>query len=393
MQPLEGITVLDLNRRYPGAVAAMILGDFGANVIKVDAPGATVNLPDVGDTRTERFAAFYAPDRNKRSIVIDLKKDRGREVFLRLVEKSDVLIEGFRPGVMDRLGVGYSALAKLNARLVYCALTGYGQAGPYVAMPGHDMNYVAIAGALGMIGPRDGAPCFPSHYLADLAGAGLYGTIAVLLALAARERTGRGQYVDLAYMDAVMSLLTMESTSYFMTGNVPRRGETALTGGYPLAQVLKCKDGRYFTVACFEHQFWVNLCKAIGREDLAEYDSPADPEQRDWAIAELQQVFLTRTRDEWWEFLRSKNTCVAPVLDYDEACDNEQVRARDMVLEFDHTAFGRIRQIGIVARLSDTPGSVRSLGQQLGASTDDVLSWLGYGAEEVAALRRDAAVA
>lgn len=393
MQPLEGITVLDLNRRYPGAVAAMILGDFGANVIKVDAPGATVNLPDVGVTTAEAFAAFYAPDRNKKSIVVDLKRDRGREVFQRLVEKSDVLIEGFRPGVMDRLGVGYSALAGINPRLVYCALTGYGQAGPYAALPGHDMNYVAIAGALSMIGPRGGAPCFPSHYLADLAGAGLHGTIAVLLALAAREKTGRGQYIDLAYLDGVMSLLTMESTSYFVTGNVPRRGETALTGGYPLAQVLKCSDGRYFTVACFEHQFWVNLCTAIGREDLTAYDSPADPASRDRAIAELQQVFVTKTRDEWWELLRSKNTCVAPVLDYDEACDNEQVRARDMVLEFDHPTFGKIRQIGIVAKLSDTPGSVRSLGVPSGGSTDEVLSWLGYGEDDVTALRGDAAVA
>jgi crotonobetainyl-CoA:carnitine CoA-transferase CaiB-like acyl-CoA transferase len=215
----------------------------------------------------------------------------------------------------------------------------------------------------------------------------------VLLALAAREKTGRGQYIDLAYLDGVMSLLTMEATSYFVTGKVPRRGETALTGGYPLAQVLKCSDGRYFTIACFEHQFWVNLCTAIGREDLTAYDSPGEPDQREWAIAELQKVFLTRTRDDWWEFLKAKNTCVAPVLDYDEACDNEQVRARDMVLEFDHPAFGKIRQIGIVAKLSDTPGSVRSLGVPSGGSTDEVLSWLGYGQDDVAALHKDAAVA
>ena len=154
--------------------------------------------------------------------------------------------------------------------------------------------------------------------------------------------------------------MTMESTAYFMTGEVPRRGETALTGAFPLAQVLKCSDGRYFTVACFEHQFWVNLCKAIGREDLAPYDSPDDPAQREWAIAEMQKVFITKTRDEWWEFLRTQNTCVAPVLDYDEACDNEQVRARDMVMEFDHPSSADIRQMGIVAKMSDTPGSVRT---------------------------------
>ena len=392
MQPLEGITILDLNRRYPGAFSAMILADFGANVIKVDAPGASVNIPDAGDTTTEKFAAFYAPDRNKRSIVVDLKKPGGLDVFRRLVEKSDVLIEGFRPGVMDRLGVGYSRLSELNPRLVYCALTGYGQTGPYAAMPGHDMNYIAIAGALSMIGPRNGAPCFPSNYLADLAGAGLHGTIAVLLALAARERTGRGQYIDLSYLDGVMSLLTMEATSYFMTGIVPKRGETAPTGGYPLAQALMCSDGKYFTVACFEHQFWVSLCAAIGREDLIAYDLPDDPERRDWAIAELQKVFLTKTRDEWWEYLRPLNTCVAPVLDYEEACSNEQVRARDMVLEFDHPKFGKVRQIGIVAKISDTTGSVRTLGEPAGASTDYVLSWLGYGTDEIAGLRGDAAV-
>ncbi len=299
----------------------------------------------------------------------------------------------FAPASWTGWGSDIPDLSELNPRLVYCALTGYGQAGPYVSVPGHDMNYVALSGALSMIGPKGGAPCLPSHYLGDIAGAGLHGTIAVLLALAARERTGRGQYVDLAYLDGIMSLMTMEATAYFMTGVVPRRGETALTGAYPLAQVLKCSDGKYFTLACFEHSFWVNLCKAIGREDLAAYDSPDDQAQRDWAIAELQKVFITKTRDEWWEFLRPLNTCVAPVLDYDEACQNEQVRARNMVMEFDHPQFGSIRQIGIVAKLSDTPGSVRSLGTPAGASTDEVLSWLGYGADDIAGLRGDAAVA
>ena len=385
MQALEGIVVLDLGRRYPAAYTSRFLADFGATVIKVDPPGAVFPLPGI-DSKGERFPAFFAPDRNKKSMVLNLRCDEGREVFRKLAAKADVLIEGFRPGVMAKLGVDYESLEKANPRLIYCALSGYGQDGPYAKLPGHDMNYIAVAGALSQIGPKDGPPCFPSNYLADMAGAGLHGVIGILLALAAREKTGLGQFIDVAYLDGVISLLTIDSSLYFLMGKIPRRGETALTGGAPWAQVLMCKDGEYITIGCAEPRFWENLCRAIGRDDLIPFHNPPE-EKKGWVVAELQKVFLTRTRDEWWDYLKQKDTCVGPVNNFTEAFADPQVRHRQMVLEFDHPRLGKVKQTGIPIKLSRTPGSVRSLGAPIGAHTDEVLSSLGYAAPEIRKLR------
>lgn len=386
MQALENLVVLDLGRRYPAAYTAMFLGDFGATVIKVDPPGAVFPLPGV-DSSGERFPAFYAPDRNKKSLVLNLRNDEGREVFRKLVEKADVLIEGFRPGVMTKLGVDYESLKKDNARLIYCALAGYGQNGPYANLPGHDWNYVAISGALSQVGPKDGPPCFPGNYLADMAGAGLHGVIGILLALAAREKTGLGQFIDVSYLDGAISLMAIDTSLYFMTGIIPRRGESDLTGGAPYAQVLMCKDGEYITIGCAEPRFWENLCRAIGREDLIPLHDPHDG-KKGWVIAELQKVFLTRTRNEWWEYLKQKDTCVGPVNSFPETFDDPQVRYRQMILEFDHPRVGKVKQMGIPIKLSGTPGSVRSLGAPDGTHTDEVLAWLGYSGQQIELLRK-----
>lgn len=386
MQALENIVVLDLGRRYPAAYTAMFLGDFGATVIKVDPPGAVFPLPGV-DSSGERFPAFYAPDRNKKSLVLNLRSDEGRQVFRKLVGKADVLIEGFRPGVMAKLGVSYQSLSKDNPGLIYCALAGFGQDGPYAHLPGHDWNFVAISGALSQIGPRGGPPCFPSNYLADMAGAGLHGVIGILLALAAREKTGVGQFIDVSYLDGAISLMAIDTSLYFLTGAIPRRGETALTGGAPYAQVLMCGDGEYVTIGCAEPRFWENLCRAIGREDLIPFQDPGGEKSR-WVIAELQKVFLTRTRAEWWEYLKQKDTCVGSVNSFPETFADPQVRHRQMVLEFDHPAVGKVKQMGIPIKLSGTPGSVRSLGVPDGAHTSEVLSWLGYSDAQIEQLRK-----
>ena len=303
MRALEGITVLDLARGYPPAHSTMCLGDFGARVIKIDSPeGNKIEKQEGIDPQDERYAVLNRLNRNKETIVIDLRTKEGLGVFYRLVEKADVLVEAFRPGAMKRLGADYETLKNINPRLIYCSATGYGADGPYALVPGHDPCYLALTGALSMIGPRDGAPCYPSNYVGDMGGAALHGLVGILIALLAREKTGQGQYLDIAYADGVISLMEYDILSYLWTGTVPRRGETFMTGSTAWSNVYKCKDGRYLVIACGEQQFWKNLCKAIDREDLLRYHG-APPEAQDEGIKELAGVFVTRDRDEWWKFL------------------------------------------------------------------------------------------
>ena len=390
MLPFEGLLVLDFTRGYPGSHTTMFLGDFGADVVRVDPPpGATPR----GDMDQERLAAFQTVHRNKKSIIINLKSDDGQAVLRKLVEKADILLEGFRPGVMARLGAGYQDLKKVNPRLIFCSLSGFGQDGPYVSRPAHDMNYISLAGALSLIGQRDGFPYLPSNLVADFGGAAMHGLSGILIALYARERTGKGQHVDIAYLDSVISLMSQEVPNYFLTGEVPRRGYTRLTGAHPWTNVYKCKDGEYVTIACIEPQFWDTLCKEFGREDLIKYQrEPFPQDELDDVTRQLAEVFLTKTRDEWAAFFLGKEVCFGPVLYLNETFEDPQVRHREMVVEIDHPTVGKVRQMGLPVKLSETPGQIRSLGIPNGASSKEILQGLGYGDEEIGTLLDSGAV-
>lgn len=390
MLPFEGLVVLDFTRGYPGSHATMFLGDFGADVIRVDPPPGA---PPAGDVDLEKLAAFQTVHRNKKTIIINLKSEEGQEVLRKLVAKADVLLEGFRPGVMARLGAGYADLKKINPRLIYCSLSGFGQDGPYAATPAHDMNYISLAGALSLIGQRNGPPYLPSNLVADFGGAAMHGLAGILIALFARERTGRGQFVDVAYLDSVISLMSQETPNYFFTGQVPRRGETRLTGGHPWTNVYRCKDGEYVTVACIEPQFWDTLCREFDREDLIRYQrEPHTQEELDEVTEQLAEVFLTKTRDEWFEFFKGKEVCFGPVYYLNETFQDPQVRHREMVVELDHPTAGKVTQIGLPVKLSDTPAAIRSLGVPNGANTREILRELGYTGEETSALVKSGAV-
>jgi len=373
----------------------MFLGDFGAEVIRVDPPVGAIeqldNLESDGSHSPERYAAHCVTDRNKKSIVVNLKHKEGLDVLHRLAKRADILVEGFKPGVMKRLKADYPTLKEINPGLIYCSLTGFGHDGPYSALPGHDWNYTGMGGALSLIGPRDGPPYLPASLIADMAGAGLHGVIGILLALAAREKTGKGQFVDIAYLDCVISLLAAESSSYFLTGKIPKRGETAHTGGAPWANIYRCKDGEYITVGTAETHFWENLCKAIDREELIPYKDPP-LEELDRVVSLLAETFLTKTRDEWFQFFKDKNTCVGPVYYLNETFRDPQVLHRDMVVEMDHPEIGKVKQAGIPIKLSDTPGEIRSLGVLEGANSQDILLDLGYSEEEIKSLRNIKAI-
>ncbi|MDP6560897.1 MAG: CaiB/BaiF CoA-transferase family protein, partial [Candidatus Binatia bacterium] len=371
--------------------SAMFFADFGAEVIKVDPPGSVFPIPEL-DSTTEFFAAHFASDRNKKSVVLNLKSDDGREAFYRLVKRADVLIEGFSPKVMKRLKTDYDTLKEINPGLIYCSLSGYGHTGPYADLPGHDMNYCGIAGATSMVGERNGQPYLVSNYLADMAGAGLHGVIGVLIALMARQKTGQGQFVDVTYIDGVISLLAMDASFYFATGKVPRRGETYTTGAAPWANVHRCKDGEYITLGCAEPHFWENLCRALGREDFIPYQNPPDEKKQEEVTKTLKEIFLTRTRDEWFEFFKDKDTCFGPVYNLDETFSDPQVKHREMVVEIDHPRVGKVKQIGIPIKLSETPGQIRSLGTLVGAHTDEILHDLGYSQGEIRKLREEKAI-
>jgi crotonobetainyl-CoA:carnitine CoA-transferase CaiB-like acyl-CoA transferase len=343
------------------------------------------------DAEGEREVAYHAHNRNKKSLVLNLRREEARQVFYRLARKADVLLEGFRPGVVDRLGIGYETIRQINPRLVYCSLSGYGQDGPYRELPGHDINYISFGGALGMIGHQGCPPAIPLNLVADYAGGSFHAVMGILAALLAREKTGRGQYVDVSMTDGVVSMLSRIAYEYFAEGKVVHPGEDLLNGGVPCYNVYQTRDGKYLSIGCLEPHFWENLCRALGREDFIPYQFDRGEKQQE-IFAFFRQVFRTRTRDEWFELFKDKNICVGKVYTIEEMLTDPQVVHRQMVLEMDHPVLGKVKQVGIIPKLSDTPGQVRSRAPFLGEHTDAILRDLGYTQEEIEQLRQKGAV-
>jgi crotonobetainyl-CoA:carnitine CoA-transferase CaiB-like acyl-CoA transferase len=379
MMPLEGIRVLDLTRQAPGPYCTMLLGDLGADVIIVEeAPGAGRRM-EMG--MSERTQAFWALNRNKRSIGLNLKEPRAQEAFLRMAEKADVVLEGFRPGVVKRLGVDYETVSGRNPSVIYCSLSGYGQTGPYSDLVGHDINYISIGGALGMIGTPGSPPAIPMNIIADFAGGGLYAAFSILAAVIARGQTGRGQYVDIAMSDGVTSLLAFPASQYFAASMVPKPGVEMLNGGAPYYSVYEASDGKWLSIGCIEPWFWSELCKALGCDDFI--PQQMNREKHPEIFEALRTKFKEKTRDEWFEELRGHDICVGPVYSLDEVFEDPHVQARGMVTEVQHPEFGAVKQVGVGPKFSETPGAVRTTAPKRGEHTADMLREAGYSSDEI----------
>ncbi len=390
---LEGIRVIDLSLLLPGPLCSMYLGDLGADVIKVENP----RMPDLtrlmgsphknAEGTHQESGMFLALNRNKRAITLNLKRPEGREILLSLLEGADILLEGFRPGALTEMGIGYEQLKDRFPRLIYCAISGYGASGPYRKLAGHDGDYIAYAGLLGITGAAGGPPVLPGVQIADIGGGTLTALASILAALYAREKTGRGQFLDISMMDGAFAFLSLHAGEYLASGKEPEIGAMALSGGLPNYNVYATSDGRYVMLGALEERFFRSFLRQIGREDLLE-GRDLSPESLAEIKPELEKIFRERTRDQWADLFANADTCLAPVNSIGEAFADPQLRERGMVVEMLDPRLGPLTMIGAPFRMSATPASYRLPPPAHGQHTDEVLEALGLGSEKRAELRQ-----
>jgi len=371
---LTGLRILDLTRLLPGPFCTQLLADLGADVIKIEEPSTGDPARQAPPFRDGVGALFVLVNRNKRSVTLNLKAPEGRDLLLRLVERADVLIDSFRPGVLDRLGLGYEVLARRNARLVHATLSGFGQTGPYRDRPAHDLNYVALAGLLGFNVDRHGAPVVPAMQVADLGGA-LTGAVAILAAIVARQATGRGQFVDVSLFGSAVAWLPALAASLVGTGSAPAPGEPPLVGGLAQYGVYSTRDGRWVTLGALEPKFLLAFLERVGRPDLADVRNPSA------LRAELASIFAARTLEEWVADLADVETCFAPVNSLEEALRDPQAAALGLFPSIDG-----LPQIGVPISMSETPARLERRAPLLGEHTAEVLAEVGVRPTELAQL-------
>ena len=372
---LTGIKVIDLSRLLPGPYCSMILADHGAEVISVE------------DRRFEKDGLFFnSINRNKRHISLNLKSSEGKEIFFKLVKGSDIMIEGFRPGVVKRLGVDYEIIKTVNPGIIYCSITGYGQNGPYRDRVGHDINYMATAGLLDLIGPEQGPPVIPGVQFADIGGGSMNALTGILLALYARTQSGQGQYIDISMTDGMLSYLSLVHFFSQKTGNDPVRGNALLSHRFGCYNIYQTADERYIAIGAVENRFWVRLCQLLELEDYG--DKQYADAYRLEIIEAMTERFKRKTVEQWNDILANEEVCYSVVESYREVLSSPLFRSRQLLVER-HSGDGSVStELGIPVKLSDTPGSIRTLPSDFGADTAVVLAELGYSDSQIADFER-----
>ncbi len=353
----------------------MLLADFGAEVIKIEEPDigdyARSSHPKIG----KDSAVFHSLNRNKKSVCLNLKSQEGKDTFLKLVETADVVVESFRPGVMERLGLDYERLKKINPGLIYCAITGYGQTGPYANLPGHDINYISVAGLLSLMGEKNGKPIVPATQIADIGGGALPAVIGISFALIERAKSGIGQLVDISMLDGVISWLQTVLPDYLLTEVSPKRGEPVLSGGYACYSTYETKDKRWLSVGALEPKFWEVFCRTIKKEEFIPLlEAPLHEQHR--LKYEIQNVMLEKTQSEWLALFSDTESCVTPILNFEEMIHDPHVIERDMIQAISYKSCGTYKQIGIPIKLSKTPGKIQTQAPTLGEHTHSILEEL-----------------
>ena len=389
MKPLAGLRVIDLTQAMAAPYCTMNLADMGADVITIEPPGEGEPTRQLGAAQKNGHSAtFMTMNRGKRDLAVNLKRPEGVEIMKRLARTADVFVQNYRPGVAERLGLGWDALSAVNPRLVYCAISGFGATGPYAPRGGYDLIAQGMSGIISVTGDEDGPPAKSGVPLSDLA-AGLFGAYGILCALEHRDRSGEGQLVDTSLLEAAMALTVWESAEYWVTGRVPRPLGSAHRHSAPY-QALRASDG-HFTVGANNDKLFESFCRAIGRPELA-----ADPrfagsgerlENRAALIAEIEKTTVSEPRSVWLERLDKEGVPSGPINNYAEALADPQTLARNMVVDLVHPGAGAIKALGVPVKLSDTPGAVDRAAPLLGQHTAAILTELGYSERDQRDLR------
>ena len=395
MKALDGIRVLDLTRALAGPFCTLMLGDNGADVIKVEIPGSGDDTRKWGPPFIGEESAYYLSiNRNKRSLTLNLQDAQAQEVFMKLAQDIDVVVENFTPGVMGRFGLDYDAVKAVNPKVVYCSISGFGQDGPYRNRPAYDQIMQGVGGLMSITGEPDGEPQKIGIAVTDI-GAGMWSAFAIMAALNHRGKTGEGQYIDISMLDAQVAWLTYQAAFFFANGEAPKRMGAAHPTLVPY-QAFMCNDGKYINVAVGSERIWERFCQGMEREDLKDHPDYATNSvrvnHRGAMVSMLQEIFLTRPVAEWVEDLQAANVPCGPINDLADVFADPQVLARNMYLEMPHPTLGSIKQTGLPIKFSLTPGGLDRHPPLLGEHNQEILQSLGYSDADVQSLKEQSVI-